>query len=102
MIDFDILRVKIYNTEMSSMSWSNPSKMLNLRRTEYTMIKFKECPRCQGDLYITEDGFGRYLSCLQCGYLRDLAQPVPDSQMESRLDSAPAAATLQEAELEAA
>ncbi|MCH8107514.1 MAG: hypothetical protein IIB30_04050 [Chloroflexi bacterium] len=70
------------------------------------MIKFKECPRCQGDLYITEDGFGRYLSCLQCGYLRDLKQPVPVSQMksqlDSRLESAPAAATLQEAELEVA
>ena len=70
------------------------------------MIKFKECPRCQGDLYITEDGFGGYLSCLQCGYLRDLAQPVTDSQMKSQLDSrlgsAPASAPLQEAELEAA
>jgi DNA-directed RNA polymerase subunit M/transcription elongation factor TFIIS len=80
--------------------------MLNFRGTEYTIIKFKECPRCQGDLYITEDGFGRYLSCLQCGYLRDLAQPLLDSQldsqMKSRLDSAPAAATLQEAELEVA
>ena len=72
--------------------------MLNLRGTEYTMIKFKECPRCQGDLYITEDTFGKYLSCLQCGYLRDLAQPAQVSQLES----APAAATLREAELEAA
>ena len=40
------------------------------------MIKFKECPRCQGDLYLTEDAFGRFLSCMQCGYLRDLEQPA--------------------------
>ena len=36
------------------------------------MIQFKVCPRCQGDLYLKEDIFGRYLSCLQCGYLRDV------------------------------
>ena len=36
------------------------------------MIKFKFCPRCRGDLYLTEDIFGKYLSCLQCGYLKDL------------------------------
>ena len=36
------------------------------------MIKFKVCPRCRGDLYLKEDVFGKYLSCLQCGYLRDV------------------------------
>ena len=36
------------------------------------MIKFKVCPKCQGDLYLKEDTFGKYLSCLQCGYLRDV------------------------------
>ena len=36
------------------------------------MIKFKVCPRCRGDLYLKEDTIGKYLSCLQCGYLRDV------------------------------
>ena len=39
------------------------------------MIKFKLCPRCRGDLYLGEDIFGTYYSCLQCGYLRDVEQP---------------------------
>ena len=45
------------------------------------MIKFKFCPKCRGDLYLAEDIFGKYLSCLQCGYLKDLPlveqQPAP-------------------------
>ena len=32
------------------------------------IIYFKSCPRCQGDLYIGEDMYGRYRECLQCGY----------------------------------
>ena len=40
------------------------------------MIKFKLCPRCRGDLYLAEDIFGRYLSCLQCGYLKDVPNDV--------------------------
>lgn len=37
-----------------------------------TSIKLKGCPKCRGDLYFSEDMFGKYLSCLQCGYLRDV------------------------------
>ena len=40
------------------------------------MIRFKVCPRCRGDLYLAEDMFGKYLSCLQCGYLKDVIEPV--------------------------
>ena len=58
------------------------------------MIKFKECPRCQGDLYLAEDPFGKYLSCMQCGYLRDLEQPARESEA--------VAASHQEADREAA
>jgi DNA-directed RNA polymerase subunit M/transcription elongation factor TFIIS len=36
-------------------------------------IKFKSCPKCRGDLYLGEDLFGHYLSCLQCGYLKDFS-----------------------------
>ena len=43
------------------------------------MIKFKVCPRCRGDLLLAEDIFGKYLSCLQCGYLLDLNIPRDSS-----------------------
>ena len=39
------------------------------------MIEFKGCPKCQGDLYLSEDIFGKYFSCMQCGYLKDLDKP---------------------------
>ena len=26
------------------------------------------CPRCGGNIYLEEDYFGSYESCLQCGY----------------------------------
>ena len=58
------------------------------------MIKFKVCPRCQGDLYLSEDIFGKYFSCMQCGYLKDLFKPLQDSNPKSD--------TLRDAELEVA
>ena len=42
------------------------------------MMYFKECPKCHGDLYTGEDIHGRYVSCIQCGYLRDL--PVENAK----------------------
>ena len=36
------------------------------------MMYLKQCPKCHGDLYLGEDIHGRYVSCIQCGYLRDL------------------------------
>ena len=54
------------------------------------MIKFKLCPRCRGDLYLAEDIFGRYLSCLQCGYLKDVPEvmekPIPGPAREEELE----------------
>lgn len=44
------------------------------------MIKFKVCPKCRGDLYLGEDIFGKYLSCMQCGYLKDVEEPQPLAQ----------------------
>jgi ribosomal protein S27AE len=44
------------------------------------MIKFKGCPRCGGDLILADDVFGKYLSCLQCGFLRDLAERREEPQ----------------------
>ena len=58
------------------------------------VIKLKGCPKCQGDLYLTEDMFGKYYSCMQCGYLKDIIEP--------RLTSIPKVDAVREAELEAA
>ena len=31
------------------------------------MFKLRGCPKCHGDLYLGEDIYGAYLSCVQCG-----------------------------------
>jgi len=33
--------------------------------------RYKNCPRCRGDIYIDEDMDRAYLKCLQCGYERE-------------------------------
>ena len=38
------------------------------------MIKFRNCPRCMGDLYLSQDIYGKFYSCIQCGYLRDVVE----------------------------
>ncbi len=58
------------------------------------MIKFKVCPKCHGDLYLREDIFGKYFSCMQCGYLKDLDKP--------RLDASPKGDAVRYTELEVA
>ena len=35
---------------------------------------FKECPRCRGDLREESDIYGRYISCVQCGYIPSQAE----------------------------
>jgi len=40
------------------------------------MIWFKACPKCQGDLCLDSDHFGKYQTCVQCGYLKDLMDPA--------------------------
>ena len=46
------------------------------------MMYLKECPKCHGDLIAGEDVDGKFLSCIQCGYIREL--PV-----EPRVDNSP-------------
>ena len=52
------------------------------------MILFKVCPKCQGDVCLKEDIFGKFLSCLQCGYLKDveLAYKRPRERPDVRID----------------
>ncbi|MDA1127733.1 MAG: hypothetical protein O2913_03410 [Chloroflexi bacterium] len=46
------------------------------------MMYLKECPKCHGDLLLGEDMHGQFVSCIQCGYLRDV--PVDVSQAPKR------------------
>ncbi len=34
--------------------------------------KLKGCPRCRGDVFVTEDMNGWYEQCLQCSHRREL------------------------------
>lgn len=36
------------------------------------MIYFNACPKCHGDLTLNQDGYGSFVSCLQCGFMRDI------------------------------
>ncbi len=38
------------------------------------MIKFRNCPRCRGDLCFSQDIYGKFYSCMQCGYLQDVVE----------------------------
>ena len=31
----------------------------------------KRCPKCVGDLVLQSDQYGRFLCCLQCGFIKD-------------------------------
>ena len=36
------------------------------------MIYFNACPKCHGDLTMNQDGYGAFVSCIQCGFMRDI------------------------------
>ena len=48
------------------------------------MMFLKACPKCRGDVVLDKDLYGRYVRCLQCGFLRDTAEN--DAQFMGRLD----------------
>ena len=58
----------------------------------WMMIKLKACPKCHGDLYLERDQYGNYMSCLQCGYLKELLGELPEVSLskQSRLKIAEA------------
>ena len=43
------------------------------------MMLLKACTRCGGDLQETQDMYGAYHACLQCGNVID----IPDAQLPS-------------------
>ena len=36
------------------------------------MMLLRACPRCGGDLLVTEDLYGAFNQCMQCGHIQDL------------------------------
>jgi hypothetical protein len=46
------------------------------------MVWLKACTKCKGDLFLDEDHYGKYKSCIQCGYIKDLSDaPVAVPQV---------------------
>ncbi len=89
MIGLDTRRVKVYNAaQIKAQEVFTPVRVVR------EMIKFKVCPRCHGDLYLNEDIFGKYVNCLQCGYLKDLETPA---LTKKETENKPAAAGLKAA-----
>ena len=44
-----------------------------MRKSKQSRSMFlKQCPRCKGDVGIVSDQYGRYVHCLQCGYMKDI------------------------------
>ena len=39
-----------------------------------TVVQFRECPRCSGDLHAKKDMYGEYIECLQCGHMVDITE----------------------------
>lgn len=42
------------------------------------MFWFKKCPRCSGDLYEEADQYGRCVTCMQCGFCKDIYDRLTD------------------------
>jgi len=49
-------------------------------------LKLKGCPRCKGDMVLERDHWGWYEQCIQCGYLRDLENPVEVSKQSGEVE----------------
>lgn len=41
------------------------------------MLYLKACPRCRGDVKYERDMYGKYLECLQCGFLLSAKNEAP-------------------------
>jgi hypothetical protein len=49
------------------------------------MVWLKACPKCKGDLFLDEDHYGKFKSCVQCGYIRDLVEASQETIQIPRL-----------------
>ena len=39
--------------------------------------KIKACPKCKGTLFLSRDTYGKYLTCGNCGWNKDIVQGSP-------------------------
>ena len=46
------------------------------------MVWLKGCPKCKGDLFLEQDNYGKFQTCLQCGYAKDLGEDFYRRQRE--------------------
>jgi hypothetical protein len=49
------------------------------------MFLLKQCPRCSGDLVTGSDQYGEYVSCMQCGFCKDVLNQEPVSNLANSL-----------------
>jgi DNA-directed RNA polymerase subunit RPC12/RpoP len=57
--------------------------------TQKMTLYLKACPRCHGDIALDDDQYGRYMECLQCGFLiRSKAEEEVVPAMPSRTKAA--------------
>ncbi len=54
------------------------------------MVYLKSCPKCLGDLTMREDAYGSFISCIQCGFMRDIDSGAV-LKASARAPTAPAA-----------
>ena len=36
------------------------------------MMFLKGCPKCSGDMHLNKDLYGQYVTCFQCGYMKNV------------------------------
>lgn len=50
------------------------------------MLYLKSCPKCHGDVYLDRDGYGAFLTCIQCGRTSDLPDQASSMERAARLE----------------
>jgi DNA-directed RNA polymerase subunit M/transcription elongation factor TFIIS len=49
--------------------------------------RLKGCPKCRGALFVDRDSYGRFLTCSNCGWQRDLAIDSPLPQAKDNVET---------------
>ena len=54
------------------------------------MFMLKKCERCNGDMYIDDDYYGKFIKCLACGYTVNLPEentqrPIPENKSGKKI-----------------
>lgn len=49
------------------------------------MVFLKGCTKCGGDVILDSDMYGKYIKCLQCGFLKDVVNN--DKQIAAEIEA---------------